>query len=344
MKIQKLVLAALLTLTPLCAAHAQPQLPAPRIAPAPMYADPIFDGPADPVVIWNSKSKEWWMYYSQRRANVEAMDVSFCYGTNVGVATSADNGKSWVYKGALALDLEPGVNTFWAPEVFYANGKFHMFVTHISGVRTSWGGKSSTAYYTSDNGWDWKFQKFANLGGDAIIDISMMQMPDKTWRLWFKDQANGGSISTSTSPDLLNWKRDTAPAIAGGAQEGPKVFRFKDHFWMVADEWHGQRVYRSDDALKWEKQGLVLDQPGKRFLDSPQGAHCDVVVVGDKAYIVYFVHPGRKSHLEAHLDAQGFYPERERRSVIQVAELVEKDGTLTCDRDALFDFYLPNLN
>ena len=307
-----------------------------------MFRDPITDGAADPTVIYNPQAKQWWMFYTQRRANVESADVAYCYGTPIGVAISDDNGRSWIYKGNLLLDFAPGVHTYWAPEVVFDGQQYHLFVTYIEGVRNHWGGVSRTAHYKSTDLWNWKFDSFANFDSDSVIDISALQMPDKTWHLWYKDQANGGSISLSTSTDLEHWTREQTPAIAGGGQEGPKVFRFKNHYWMVADEWHGQRVYRSDDAVKWEKQGLILDVPGTRPQDTPQGAHADVIVVGEQAFVIYFTHPGRKNHQESPLDENGNLPYNLRRSLIQVAELVEKNSTLACDRNAPFNFYLPN--
>lgn len=43
--------------------------PTVRKAAAPLYRDPITDGAADPVLIWNRQEKTWWMLYTQRRAN-----------------------------------------------------------------------------------------------------------------------------------------------------------------------------------------------------------------------------------------------------------------------------------
>jgi hypothetical protein len=40
-------------------------------APKPLYRDPVYDGAADPVVIWNPKVKRWWMFYTNRRATME---------------------------------------------------------------------------------------------------------------------------------------------------------------------------------------------------------------------------------------------------------------------------------
>ena len=68
--------------------------------------------------------KNWWMLYTQRRANSETADVAYCYGNQIGIASSDDHGQSWVYRGTLDLDIEPGHNTFWAPDVVYHNGKY----------------------------------------------------------------------------------------------------------------------------------------------------------------------------------------------------------------------------
>ena len=72
-------------------------------APAPLFRDPITDGAADPVLIWNRTEKNWWMLYTQRRANSETADVAYCYGNQIGIASSDDHGQSWVYRGTLDL-------------------------------------------------------------------------------------------------------------------------------------------------------------------------------------------------------------------------------------------------
>jgi hypothetical protein len=53
-----------------------------------------------------------------------------------------------------------------------------------------------------------------------------------------------------------------------------------------------------------------------------------VVVSGERAFPFYFTHPGRT---EAAGKADGY---EQRRSSIQVVELFESSGRLTCDRDA----------
>ena len=310
-------------------------------APAPLYRDPIYDGAADPVVIYNRETKEWWMFYTQRRANVQSANVAFCYGTAIGIAVSSDNGQSWVYKGTPVLEFEEGVNTFWAPDIIYENGVYYMFVVYIQGVRNDWGGKKRIIRYTSKDLWKWKHENDLVLSSDNVIDPSFYKLPDGKWHIWYKDETRGSITMTGESNDLKNWKLDEKPAIGGKAHEGPKVFHFKDHYWMITDEWAGQRVYRSKNAITWEKQGMLLDKNGVRIDDSPTGAHGDVVVTDGKAYIFYFTHPGRKVHFEGELDKDGAYTYSNKRTSIQVAEIIFKNGTLEVIRDEPFDFWLP---
>lgn len=312
---------------------------------APLFRDPIYDGAADPIVIWNKVEKNWWMLYSARKANQQVPDVSFCYGTNVAIASSDDNGKTWLYRGELDLDFERGTNSFWAPDVVYHEGLYHMYVVYFRGVRSHWGGNPVIHHYTSENMWDWTHVGPLKLSSNSVIDATVFKMKNGKFRMWYKDETQGALTVMSESDDLYKWTtKSTKPVIGGQAHEGPKVFEYKGYYWMLTDEWQGMRVYRSNDLDKWEKQGLILDKPSSRKEDSPSGAHGDVVVVQDKAYVFYFTHPGRSKHFEGELDENGGFSYTNRRSSIQVAELVFDGTTLTCDRDKPFDFFLPNMN
>lgn len=312
--------------------------------PAPLFRDPITDGAADPVLIWNKEEKSWWMLYTQRRANAETADVAYCYGNKIGIASTKDNGRTWVYRGTLDLDFEKGHNTFWAPDVVYHEGTYHLFVAYIQGVRNHWGGQAHIVHYTSKNLWDWVYEGTPTLSSDHVIDATLFRKPDGKWRMWYKDSAAGSVTMMAESENLQDWKVQPSPAIGGNAHEGAKVFRFGNYYWMLTDEWQGMRVYRSNDLDTWEKQGLILDIPGKRLDDTPNGAHGDVLVIDDKAYVFYFTHPGRKTHGEETKRNDGVLPYELRRSSIQVAPLQIKEGTLSCDRDAEFDFYLPEMD
>src|ERR1017187_6787565 len=88
----------------------------------PLYRDPVFDGAADPGVLWNPHVRKWWMFYTNRRANMAGLSgVAWAHGTRIGIAESADGGAHWAYVGtaeiALPQDLGGQEPTEWAPEV-----------------------------------------------------------------------------------------------------------------------------------------------------------------------------------------------------------------------------------
>lgn len=308
---------------------------------APLFRDPVTDGAADPCLVYNPLEKAWWMLYTQRRANVETADVAYCYGNEIGIAYSEDNGKTWRYRGTLNLEFERGKNTFWAPDVVLHNGVYHMFVSYIRGVASHWSGTAAMIHYTSSNLWDWKYEGVVKLPKDDVIDATLIQLPDGKWRMWYKWDSKS---LFADSEDLFTWTGDATPAVSDKPHEGAKAFRFKDSYWFVTDEWQGMAVYKSDNLLNWKKQpDRILDTPSKRNEDGPSGSHGDVVVVGDKAYIFYFTHPGRTAHTKADLNEMGNIPYKLRRSSIQVAELeVVKGELIVKDRDKPFGIYLPN--
>lgn len=313
-----------------------------RKAPAPLFRDPFYDGAADPVLIWNREEKSWWMLYTTRRANIPTYDVSAYYGNKIGVTSTPDHGQTWIFRGYLDLEFEKGTNTFWAPDVIYNKGTYHMFIVYIRGVRNHWGGDAQIVHFTSKDLWDWKYDQPLKLSSNKVIDATIFKKPDGKFRIWYKDETRGAITMMSESSDLKNWETAREPAIGGKAHEGPKVFRFKNHYWMLTDEWQGMRVYKSSDLDNWEKQGLILDKPSNREEDKPSGAQGDVVVVGDKAYVFYFTHPGRDRHGEPKPDPDGTRFYNNHRTTIQVAQLELINGTLEANRDKPFDFYLPD--
>lgn len=302
---------------------------------APLYRDPIYDGAADPVVIWNRQAKEWWMIYTNRRATEPGSGVAWVHGTDLGVASSRDGGKTWVYRGTLGgLDIEWGRNTFWAPEIIWHDGLYHMYVSYIQGVPDRWAGHPRRIlHYTSPDLINWTYQSKLNLSSDRVIDSCIYQLPDGRFRMWYKDEANGSHTYAAESDDLYEW-RVIGPVLTHRSHEGANVFRFKGYYWMIVDEWQGQGVFRSDDLEHWERNGVILDQPGTREDDATFGLHADVVVQGEEAYIFYFTHPERIG------DWQSNDSYATRRSSIQVARLDVQDGILTCDRDEDFELAL----
>lgn len=297
-----------------------------QIADAPLFRDPVTDGAADPCVVYNRGEKTWWILYTQRRANCETADVAYCYGNKIGIACSEDKGRTWYYRGTLDLDFEPGENTFWAPDVVYHDGTYHMFVVFIRGTHNHWGGKATLMHYTSKDLWHWDWKGPVKLPKEDVIDPTLLRLPDGSWRMWYKYQSRS---YCADSQDLENWIGNDEAAVTDSSQEGAKAFRFKGSYWLIADEWQGMAVYKSSDFTHWNRQqNRILADASTRPEDGPSGAHGDVVVCGDEAYIFYFTHPERKKHTEVEMDERGNIPYGQRRSSLQVAKLDVVDGEL----------------
>ena len=302
----------------------------PKAPPAPLYRDPVFDGAADPSLIWNDQERAWWMFYTNRRANApDAQDgVRWCHGTDIGIASSADGGLTWTHRGtAKGLEFEPGRNTFWAPCLLEHGRVFHMFLAYVRGVPADWSGDRHIVHYTSRNLVDWKNEGIIPLSSDRVIDAFVYAKPSGGWRMWYKDEANGSHIYAADSEDLFKWTV-AGPVITGKSQEGAAVFWWRGSYWMLVDRWQGMGVLRSGDLANWTEQpATILGVPGNRPDDGDIGRHGEVVVQGPEAYIFYFTHPaGPKAHQKP----------GKHRSSLQVARLELKDGLLVCDRDAPF--------
>jgi hypothetical protein len=309
-------------------------VPRPRIPPAPLYRDPVFDGAADPSLIWNDKERAWWLFYTNRRANaLDAQDgVRWCHGTDVGIASSNDGGLTWTYRGtARGLEFEPGRNTFWAPCLVLHGGTYHMYVAYVRGVPADWSGERHIAHYTSRDLLGWKFEGIIPLSSEYVIDAFVYAKPTGGWRMWYKDEAHGSHIYAADSEDLFRWKV-VGPVVTGSAQEGAAVFVWQGAYWMLVDRWQGMAVLRSSDLTNWTEQpGTILGIPGTRIDDADIGRHGEVVVQGDGAFLFYFTHPfGPKEHTEP----------GKHRSSLQVAKLEIQNGEIICDRNRPFSLEL----
>lgn len=299
------------------------------IAPAPLYRDPIFDCPTDPVVIRNHVEQMWYLFYTQRRAGSTEIGVSWVHGTKIGVATSKD-GRKWLYRGTLkGLDIEPGHNTFWAPEIVYELGQYHMYVTYITGIPTDWNEKRRMLHYTSMNLWDWKYERELNLGSERVIDACIYKVADETYKMWYKDECNHSYTTAAISKDLYDFKV-TGVEVDDCPQEGANVFELGGKIWMISDYWKGLAVYTSKDYLTWKRCPDILDKSGTRNMDVGFGHHADVVVFSDRAYIFYFCHPYANECNEKNKDNRLLNP---NMAVVQVAELKVKGEALVCSRN-----------
>ncbi|GAB2611886.1 glycosyl hydrolase [Pseudactinotalea suaedae] len=317
-----------------------------REPPAPLYTDPVHHAPTDPTLV-RAPDGEWRMFYTQRRAGDRGPGVQWVHGTDIGVAASTDGGLTWEYCGVLdGVDPHPGRNTLWAPEVLWAEGRFHMFVSYIRGVPDRWEGHARTIlHHVSDDLETWEHLGEVPLSSDRVIDACVYPLPRGGYRMWFKDEAHDSTTWCADSPDLFTWG-ESSLAVGAPSHEGPNVFALGGWFWMITDEWRGLGVHRSSDLHSWQRQGLILDQPGARPWDAGLGHHADVVVGtsatgGELAWIFYFTHRSGPGSTEAD-QADSPHPDIpiEHVTDVQVAALHVRDGVLACDRDAPVDLDL----
>jgi hypothetical protein len=298
-----------------------------HIAAKPLYRDPVFDGAADPTIIWNNQEKKWFMFYTNRRAkDTTAKGITWVHGTRIGIAESTD-GANWKYRDTCNINYKIKDVTHWAPDVIQCKNLYHMYLTIVSGIFNDWYHPRAIIHLTSKNLIDWKFESQLKLASDRCIDAAVFKLPNGSWRMFYNNENDGKSIYYADSKDLYNWV-DSRKKIVKDRGEGPKVFQWKGKNWMISDSWRGLNVYSSEDFLNWNRQEKnILQVPGTGEDDKVIGGHPDIIVNNDRAYIFYFTHPGRTS------ENKGIDSYETKRSSIQVAELNYVNGEIICNRD-----------
>lgn len=299
----------------------------------PVFADPVLDGAADPVVIRHHESGVWWLFYTNRRANMDDPGGGWIQGSPIGYATSPD-GVEWAYGGVVeGLDPpeHPGLNTHWAPEIIRGLGEYHMYLSYTVGAPDHFDVDRHIVHYTSPDLLAWTRRGQLPLHSDKVIDACVARCPDGVYRLWYKDEKGGSATWSARSDNLHDWTVEglVIPGRPDGLpHEGPNVFALGGRIWLVVDEWHGMGVFHSSDARSWTRQGVILADPGSDPEDRCYARHGDVVVQDGWAEMFYFTHPGWDEQAKPRPETPG-----ERRTVIHVARLTVADGVLVAERD-----------
>ena len=280
------IFAAALFLVTACHNREWPEIVLPEQAQC--YDDPLTNGAADPVLLWNHKSKQWMMYYTQRRANMpNPQGVEWAHGCNIGIATSPD-GSEWTYHGICGGDIALSNNdpekhhTWWAPDVFVdEQGLFHMFVTYVPKITIDWSGTRDIRHFTSEDGFNWEFHSVLPLKGARCIDPCVKKIGD-TWYMWYKNETAGGYTWMAKSPDLYNWE-DVGEMTNDVYHEAPYVWEHDGCYWMIVDA-HTKymRIYKSQDGLSgWEFSS-----------DVKPGGHPAVYIIQGKPVLICHLHVG----------------------------------------------------
>lgn len=334
----KLIIIVLITLTG--NAWGQANSGEMRIAPAPLFQCPVTDGAACPRVIWNPLEKAWFMFYQPRNKNAvlkEDKALSFCFGTDIGIASSKDNGQTWLYRGiAEGLEFEPGRNSWSFPEVEYLDGVFHLWCQYDVGWPADFHHTSQIVHYTSKDLWHWEYDKMVKEDDHRKNSMEVYRLPNGKWRMYYNDNT---VLNMMESDNLYDWKY--IGKSVDDLHNSTNVFKLGGWYWMTIDTYDGFSIWKSKDCLDWEHQNYkIFSGDGVRTGDGSHSHHSGVVEMKDKVYMFYYCHSERTSesgildkiHGEPHL----------RRSVIQVAQITEKDGRLIGTRNEPFDFYLPD--
>lgn len=320
--------------------------------PAPLFIDPNYHGSCDPEVVWNEVDRQWYLYYTARRPALENTWLQ----TPIGVASSPDM-INWTFRGYCRFDGIGGDKdapaTYWAPAIIVDKGKLHMFATFkedLIPLQGVWGGPGRIRHFETDledpiNGWT----MVDDLHNTSLntIDATVYKQDDQ-FHLWFKGKskkATKNQLYHLTSRDLYKWKKVpfipsdvfNPSATGSGFEEAPYIFKWQGKHWLITDPHLGLFVYSSEDGSNWEFQGTILEEGGSRALDNNMARHCSVTLVDDRAFIFYHVEPWRRYDLEQKKGEERVpifrQPLKNRRSVLQMAELKIVDGKLVCERD-----------
>ena len=295
-----------------------------REASDPLFVDPVYNGSTDPMVCYNPVTRTYYMYYTSRRSNVPGLGgIESVHGSPIGMAESRDGGATWEYVGDAEIGYHPDKDpTYWAPEVIWNEGEFHMYLSYVPGIFDTWEHPRDIVHLTSVDGKTWVKASILKLSSNRVIDACIFPLPEGGWRLWYNNEPDGKSIYYADSPDLYQWTDKGKVESVKVNGEGPNVFAFGGKYYMIVDEWKGLSVFYSDDLENWTKQEgryLIDGQEGQR-----RGNHADVEVVDGHAYMFYFDDVREP-------DPDGGRP-RFKGHAVHVTELkLDENGLLYCD-------------
>jgi len=321
--------------------------------PCPIFHDPFYHGSADPEIVWNEYEKEWWIFYTGRRAlRDEGGTAAAC---PIGVAASKD-WKNWRFVGYCSFDGTGGKPdapfTFWAPGIIRDGNTYHMFVTFKPGTEGYWGGNKwwikHYAAPSDDLLSGWKVVE-ESLKSVRSIDASLYKKDNK-WFMWTRTETDSTrGIIVAESSDLNNWeikglaKGDINNKSLTGYdyQEAPYVFYWKGKYWMITDPTGSDVVlYESDDIISWKFSGKVLMPGENNSCDTGIPRHPSVCVIGDRAFIFYHVEPYRNYEIP--------YPENDlqnKKIFLHMTELYYGNGKPFTKREkSVIIPYMPVMN
>ena len=334
----------------------------------------MFDSAHDAELVWHEGEQAWWLIYLQNRYNSPLADPGgscpYCSFTDIGLASSADGGWTWVYRGvAQGLDVPPALRnrsspatrppamtsqqyggaTWWRPAVVRHEGVYHGFFVYNPDPGAGFGA-ASIMHYTSDDLKHWRFAEVARSSHPSAYDSNVFKMAGGRFILF-----STGQDRTRTPPlrearplqstTLYNWSECMDPSLQINVGEGPHVTgsalndattEWNGYAWM---NWQGGNVLRSSDGgVRWEKQphGLFLKDSGNCGGQTPTDVGVPgqgpLLVAGSPSemYALYFTEFGTTA--AAGTIGRTLFS---RRSVLHLTKARFTQGWLTCNRSSL---------
>jgi len=94
-----------------------------------------------------------------------------------------------------------------------------MYLTYVPGVFASWNHPREIIHLTSKDLLNWDYKSTLKLVNNNVIDATVYQLPNGTWRLWYNNEKDSKTIYYADSKDLENW--DLKGKIIEERGEGP---------------------------------------------------------------------------------------------------------------------------
>ena len=116
-----------------------------------------------------------------------------------------------VPRHARGLHFEPGRNTWWAPELIFADGVYHLYPSYIQGVPDTWNRPRRIVHYTSRDLWHWQYEGALSLSSDRVIDACVARISPELWRMWYKDERTIPTATMRTAPISSTGRSAAAP-------------------------------------------------------------------------------------------------------------------------------------